>query len=266
MLTDVRIPVFGPMSAGKTRLVHAGLVALRDQLAARGGELGFVDAPSQRAVEFGEEIIGSCDDTAKTPAGQLPRAITVRASAGRHRALVHLFDAAGEFFTDREDNSRLEFLDHAGGLVLVVDPFSIPWVRDQLGGADDDRVAAAQPATEDPERGYRVTAERMRDYGVKTGRRAVAVAVVKADLLSEFDWASDLRAGRVRDWLVEVGMDNLVLAAERDFAEARFFVVSSMTGVRAGSGMSPAAPLLWLISRETPARLPGDERKLHEVA
>lgn len=264
-MTDIRIPVFGPMSAGKTRLVHAGLVGLRDELVAQGGELDFVDFDSRETFERAVEIVGSRADTAKTPAGQLPHAITARASLKRSRCLVHLFDAAGEFFTDREDNSQLEFLDHAGGLVLVVDPFSIRWVQDQLGGAGDPRVTEAHPAAEDPERGYRVTVERLRQYGVATARRSVAVTVVKADLLEGCDEASDLLRGNVRDWLLRAGLDNLVLAAERDFAEARYFVVSSMSESRAGSEFSPAAPLLWMIRRGARS-FSGDGRNLQEVA
>ncbi len=50
----------------------------------------------------------------------------MRIRRGRHHALVNLFDAAGEFFTDPEQHRELEFLDHAGGSVFVLDPFSVP--------------------------------------------------------------------------------------------------------------------------------------------
>ncbi|MCI2416172.1 hypothetical protein MOQ72_01945 [Saccharopolyspora sp. K220] len=253
-VTDVRVPVFGPVSAGKTRLVHAGLVALRDRAAAEGAALDFVDDASRQTFQHGEQLITSGGDTAKTPAGQLPPAITVQFTRGgsakeRDQALLHLFDAAGEFYLDRDDNSELEFLDHAGGLVFVVDPFAISWVRDQLGGALESRLAAAHPASGDPEQVYHVTARRLRDYGVETQRRALAITVVKADLLIDLPWAAELCAGAVREWLNTAGLDNLVLAAERDFAEVRYFVVSSVTGVQPGHQLTPAAPFRWLLGR-----------------
>ncbi|MEV5542086.1 hypothetical protein AB0L13_35165 [Saccharopolyspora shandongensis] len=253
-VTDIRVPVFGPVSAGKTRLVHAGLVTLRDRAAAEGVVLDFVDGASKQAFEHGEQLITTGSDTTKTPAGQLPAAITVRFTRGgsakaRDQALVHLFDAAGEFYLDRDDNSELEFLDHAGGLVLVVDPFAIGWVRDQLGGALESRLAQAHPSSGDPDQVYQVTARRLRDFGVQTERRALAVTVVKADLLSDLPWAADLCAGAVREWLNTAGLDNLVLAAERDFAEVRYFVVSSVTGTRPGHRLTPAAPFRWLMGR-----------------
>ncbi|GAA2806624.1 TRAFAC clade GTPase domain-containing protein [Saccharopolyspora taberi] len=248
-VTGVALPVFGPVSAGKTRLVYAGLVKLRDELAAAGAALEFDDESGRQAFDDGTRLVTDGGNTAKTPAGQLPAAITARVRRKRREALVNLFDAAGEFFADREDNTELEFLDHARGLVFVVDPFSIPWVQDQLGGAKDPRVVAAQPASKAPEDVYQVTVRRLKDYQVALDRRALAIVVVKADLLGDLPWARQLLSGAVREWLNTAGLDNLVLAAQRDFAKTRFFVTSSVTGIRPGSALSPAEPFLWLIRR-----------------
>lgn len=249
LTTDIRLPVFGPVSAGKTRLVYAGLVALRDELAAAGGELSFVDDDSKAVFDNAVAVIGSGQDTAKTPAASLPHALTARLTRGRKRALLHLFDAAGEFYTDREDNIDLEFLDHAPGLVFVVDPFSVPWVRDQLGEQAAAQVARANPATAHPDAVYQVTARRLRDYGVETRRRHLAMTVVKADLLAGLAPGDGLRRGAVRDWLCEAGLDNLVLSAERDFGEVRYFVSASVPGRAAGEGMQPSAPFGWLVGK-----------------
>lgn len=256
---EIRLPVFGPVSAGKTRLVYAGLLALRDQAAATGASVEFTDEQSRRAFDHGVEIIRTGADTAKTPAGQLPMAITAQVTTGAQRkALLHFFDAAGEFYIDRGDNSELLFLDHAQGLVFVVDPFSIPWVRDQLGGLSQVMLARANAALDDPEQVYHVTAGRLRDYGVRMSHQRLAIAVVKADLLGNLPPARDLRPHQVREWLQDAGLDNLVLAAERDFAEVRYFVVASVHGAPAGSPTSPANPFAWLITRAGLQLLPGE--------
>lgn len=247
VVTDVRLPVFGPVSAGKTRLVYTGLLAVRDRVAAQGGVVDFVDEDSKQAFDHAVALITAGGDTVKTPAGELPPAITARYTAGRRRALLHLFDAAGEFYADRDDNTDLEFLDHAQGLVFVVDPFSIPWVRDRIGESSASAVVAkANPARESPERVYHVTAKRLLDYGVATGKRRLAVTVVKSDLLAGFSFAGDLTPGTVRDWLMKVDLDNLVLSAEREFGEVRYFMVASMAGTSSDDALSPAAPLAWL--------------------
>lgn len=246
IVTDVRLPVFGPVSAGKTRLVYTGLLAIRDGVAANGGVMEFVDEDSEQAFDAAVSLIGAGGDTVKTPFGELPRAVTARYTAGRRRALLHLFDAAGEFYADRDDNTDLEFLDHAQGLVFVIDPFSIPWVRDHLG-ATSDIVSRAAPASEAPERVYHVTAKRLLDYGVATTKRRLAVAVVKADLLAGLPLAAGLEPGNVRSWLERAGLDNLVLSAEREFGDVEYFLVSSLTGIPMSDPRSPAGPLAWVI-------------------
>ncbi|MEU3621210.1 hypothetical protein BS329_07595 [Amycolatopsis coloradensis] len=247
IVTDVRLPVFGPVSAGKTRLVYTGLLAIRDGVAANGGVMEFVDEDSEQAFDAAVSLIGAGGDTVKTPFGELPRAVTARFTAGRRRALLHLFDAAGEFYADRDDNTDLEFLDHAQGLVFVIDPFSIPWVRDQLG-ATSEVVSRAAPASEAPERVYHVTAKRLLDYGVATTKRRLAVAVVKADLLAGLPVAAGLEPGNVRSWLERAGLDNLVLSAEREFGDVEYFLVSSLTGIPMSDPRSPAGPLAWVIA------------------
>ncbi|OXM47042.1 TRAFAC clade GTPase domain-containing protein [Amycolatopsis alba] len=247
LVTDVRLPVFGPVSAGKTRLVYTGLLGIRDGVAANGGVLDFVDEDSEQTFDAAVSLISSGGDTVKTPFGELPRAVTARYTAGKRRALLHLFDAAGEFYADRDDNTALEFLDHAQGLVFVIDPFSIPWVRDQLG-ATSEVVSRAAPASEAPERVYHVTAKRLQDFRVATTKRRLAVAVVKADLLAGLPPAADLGPGNVREWLERAGLDNLVLSAEREFGEVEYFLVSSLAGVPVSDPRSPARPLAWVVA------------------
>ncbi len=254
MLTDIRLPVFGPVYAGKTRLVYAGLLALRDAAAAQGAQMDFVDEDSKQAMADGGQLIVNGANTTKTPAGVLPGALTVRFTLRRRKALLHLFDAAGELYADRDDNSDLEFLDHAQGLIFVVDPLSVPWVRDQLGDTPAARLAAT--AAEEPESVYQVTTRRLRDFGVDTRRRALAMTVVKADLLDGLPPAEDLRPDQVRAWLVRAGLDNLVLSAERDFGEVRYFLVASVAANKAGPGRSPAAPFNWLAARAGLSLLP----------
>lgn len=246
VLTDVRLPVFGPVSAGKTRLIFAGLAALSQRIAAAGGELSPTDGYSQREYDDGVQVVTSNSDTAKTSAAQQPVAITVRIAHGERQGLLHVFDAAGEFFANREENARMRFLDQTQGLVFVVDPFSIPRVVDEVPATvlDD-----ARPAKDDPETAYNITAQRLRDHRARMG--SLAVTVVKADLLLDLPSAAGLVAesDSVRTWLVGKGLENMVLAAERDFAEVRYFLVSSWTGWRATDALTAAAPLVWLADR-----------------
>jgi hypothetical protein len=265
VLTDVLIPVFGPASAGKTRLVLAGMVALARHLSAAGGSLHPVGPESEDTFRAATTIVESGMQTTKTEADRPPAGITVRLTAARHEALLHLFDAAGEFFSNREQNSELPFLDDAQGLVFVLDPFSVPAVADDLTGVLASRLAAAQPAMMHPEQSYLVTAQSLRNQGIKLKRMPLAVAVVKADLLLGLPPATGLypevESGEVETWLRDKGLGNMLDGAVRDFGVVRYFLVSSLTAATDADGWadptSPAQPLLWLLDRSgvsVPAR------------
>ncbi len=257
VLTDVLIPVFGPPSAGKTRLVLAGMVALARHLTAAGGSLRPVGPESEDTFRDATTVVESGMQTTKTDADRPPPGITLRLTAARHKALLHLFDAAGEFFSNREQNSELPFLDDAQGLVFVLDPFSVPAVADDLTGALASRLAAAQPARMHPEQSYLVTAQCLRDQGVMLKRQPLAVAVVKADLLLGLAPATGLHreaeSGRIETWLRGKGLDNMLDGAARDFGVVRCFLVSSRNAATDADGwanpLSPAQPLLWLLAR-----------------
>jgi len=257
VMTDVLVPVFGPASAGKTRLVLAGMVALTRHLAAVGGSLRPVGPESEATLNEATVVVESGRQTTKTDATKPPAGITVRLTVARRDALLHLFDAAGEFFSNREQNSELPFLRDAQGLVFVLDPFSVPAVSDDLRGALAPRLSKAQPAQMHPELSYLVTVQWLRDQGVALTRKPLAVAVVKADLLIGLPPAAGLdphaESGEIDTWLREKGLDNMLDGAARDFGEVRFFLVSSLdVGTGVGGRVdctSPARPLLWLLGQ-----------------
>ncbi len=162
--------------------------------------------------------------------------------------MLHLFDAAGELFEDQQQNADLHYLDRARGLVFVLDPFSIPEVRVRMTAAGQGVPIAA---TADLEGAYQATVQRLRDHRVRTDRQRLAFVVSKADLLLGLSVATDLDPARadecVPPWLGDVGADNLVLAAGRDFRQVRYFLVSSMTAdPRVPDGA--LAPLRWLLA------------------
>ena len=256
-LTDVVIPVFGSTSAGKTRLIYAGMVALSRHLPAAKGTFAPDGAESEAAFHEAAAVIECGTQTTKTPA-ERPAGIHARLHPdGGRQALVHLFDAAGEGFTSRNAASDLRFLDDPEGLVFVLDPFSVPEIAGALHGALQPRLEAAHPAQLDPEQSYLVTASWLRDQGVRLARKPLAVAVVKADLLLGLPPAAGLSAtstsADIEAWLRAKGMDNLLDGMTRDFREVGFHLVASRdagTGRDGTAGPTSAArPLLWLLAR-----------------
>lgn len=260
--TDVVVPVFGPASAGKTRLVYAGMVALAAHLRAVGGTLRPSGVSDETVYTMAEAIIGSAGPTAKTAASAPRVGIVVRLGHARRRALLHLFDAAGEVLGDREQVRELRYLDDPEGYLFVLDPLSIPSVVDESVGRH-----VADVATEHPQAAYTVMAKALVDQGVKLDRKPLAVAVVKSDVLLGLPVATPLdtqsESAEIELWLRERGLGNLVTGASRDFAAVRYFLVSSLKSGAQPDGTagptSAAQPLLWLLSR---SRMPIPARAL----
>ena len=255
-LTDAVVPVFGSTSAGKTRLIYAGMVGLSRHLPAIGGKFK-PDGPASKAIfRAASTVVERGTQTAKTPA-ERPASITARMQAGGREARIHLFDAAGEVFTTRDAAADLRFLDDPDGLIFVLDPFSVPEVAEALRGALEHHLEAAQPAHLDPEQSYVVTVQSLRDQGVRIARKPLAVAVVKADLLLGLPPSDGLHAAsssaEIRQWLHHKGMDNLINGMSRDFGEVGYHLVASRDAGTAPDGTadstSPARPLLWLLRR-----------------
>ena len=251
--TDVRVPVFGAPSSGKTHLVTAAVVGLL-----RGhGPVALADAHSKRAYAEFTAIVDGGGSAAKTDAARQPIAVTLRFGQGRRfwqgrqDALVHLYDAAGEALDDPRRNEAFQYLDAARTLVFVLDPFAVPEVRGQFASRFADLFTTANVSPGAPEPSYQATVTRLRRYSVPTARKRLAVVVSKRDLLQRLPGTAPLTgsAADIRGWLVAQGMDNLVTAAERDFGAVAYFFVSSLDPAAA------AEPFRWLLAAE-PVTLP----------
>ena len=178
----MRIPVFGDISAGKTRFLYAALNSLMQTAQRAGLDVSFPDETSREQAEFGLNVIRSGRETAKTSTNAQVT-ITCRLGAGRGCELVHLFDAAGEHFRNARRPDALRFLDDSQGLVYVLDPFSVEAIRRQVADRDPLALGLAHAAAGDPELTYDEVVSRLRDSGVPASRELLAVVVSKTDLL-----------------------------------------------------------------------------------
>lgn len=255
-LRDVRVPIFGDTSAGKTRFLYAGLDSLISATARAGVPFSFPDEESQDQATVALGLIRSGQDTVKT-SQTLPTAVTCRLGTGAGSTLVHLFDTAGENYRDAQLYDSLGFLDRGHGLVYVLDPFSVGAIRDRMAGQSAPVVQMAHAAAGDPETAYNEVVSRLRDSGVKAAEQRLAIVVSKADLLVAGGIESPEDSAAIADWLNAMGVHNLVLSARREFAEVRYFTVASLAATQASRGHNPGAPLRWLLASRG-VRLPGE--------
>jgi hypothetical protein len=249
VLRDVRVPVFGEPQAGKTRLIYAGFYDIAGRANAHGWEACFPDESSQARADSGIRQIISGQRTAQT-GWPLEPALTCQIGRGTKGALLHAFDAAGDRFRRADGHDELRYFEDGHTLVFVVDPFTVPGLR---------RVIAAQPRTDlineylpahprNPDDAYGEVVSRLLSSGTRTREQRLAVVVSRADVLLATGITPPNGSERIRGWLYDNGLHNVVLAAGREFKDVRYFAVASVDGTQAPQPYAPAAPFIWALS------------------
>lgn len=130
--------------------------------------------------------------------------------------------------------------------MYVLDPFSLAGVRAQLADSSERSVRSALAVAGEADLAYSVLVSRLRYGGVPFISRRLAVVISKADLLRRAGVALPADSEGVADWLTAMGHHNLVMSAAQEFAEVRYFAVTS--GYVAPDRLyDPGAPLRWLL-------------------
>lgn len=263
-LRTVRIVIFGDTSAGKTRFLYASLNSLITATDPVPLPVEFTDAQSHGQIGPGLDVIRSRQDTVKTTTG-LPFAITCQLGTGHRATLAYLFDTAGENYRDAQLHDTLGFLHEGHGFIYVLDPFSIPWVRNHLAGNNTEAVQLAHAAAGHPESAYAEVVSRMRDSGVPADGQRLAVIISKTDLLRAAGLDIPADSAAIAQWLTTIGMHNVVIGAQRDFTQVRYFTVASQPVTQTGPQDDPGAPLRWLL-RACGTPLPGPADAADQMA
>ncbi|WP_232667024.1 zinc ribbon domain-containing protein [Pseudonocardia sp. TRM90224] len=180
-------------------------------------------------------------------------------------------DAAGE---DRVVEVRQRYMRSAGGLILLLDPYQLPQVRDRVGKLPED-LAEPAPLLDTVVAGVTQVIRTHPDRPITV---PVAVVLAKLDVFDELlgeghflrraeprrvpaydeDFGQQMH-GHVKSLLHQYGGADLVTHFTYNYANFRFFAVSSLGALpdyerlRVDErGVQPryvAEPLLWLMSR-----------------
>jgi hypothetical protein len=187
-----------------------------------------------------------------------PALLTLRDGISPWKRYLHVIDVGGQHFITAVSDPALRHLGTTRRHLLVLDPTTIPSVRDRIDPAllarrhaddEDSRIAGTETSSATAELPYHMLVAQLNRFGARTRRCSLAVVITKADLLAnqglapERDPARTL-SHRLRACLCAVGLRNLVETAEHDFGKVRYFLV--------GLGMEstdPVAPFTWLLNR-----------------
>lgn len=134
------IPVVGGRSVGKTAYITAFSKLFVEQVApSKGMEIEFYnqtkkDIYTEIKADYASgstRMTQRSHDLDKTSAVSF--SFFVKHRKLRPERLVHIYDIAGEVFTDNSENEVQRQYEYCQGIIFVIDPFSIPIVRARYG-------------------------------------------------------------------------------------------------------------------------------------
>jgi Double-GTPase 2 len=266
------IPVVAGRSAGKSAYMVSAVAVLEKGQDENGFE--FADASVIDDWERARDsMIDSTFGHVRVTQPNVPKAFNVFLGKGRSRRLLYLYDAAGELYENESRVGELGYLEHSGGVVIVIDPFSFSSVRRATDRAITD-AARASAADADEVVGRFVEGLR-RSVGGRAAKKLnvrAAVVITKCDALAQATTVphpyEDLtenssradRSTAARNWISEqAAASGLVTSLENTFGRCRYFAVSALTALHDTAPASArtltlvreddvAAPVQWLMS------------------
>lgn len=281
---ELHFGLVGAQSSGKTTWMVAAVWQLAQQFASRY-RLRVEFANNQQKKILHDFVAGLVSGArlAKTASIPRPRAFNVAIhAADEPGCLIYLYDAAGEDLTEEARMSGHRFHRFVDGLVVVIDPFAEALARPGNTGATDrkawsvvnpaatDAASVIQPFMSRLEQQMKVAAEGVFPI-------PVAVVVTKIGAMSKVPWsgmtqrpgaaagggpcrqgaggaaAGEKLSSPIREFLLNLGLANLVLGLETRFRKVAYFTTSAIEELPSASRppVPPRAamPLLWLIQQ-----------------
>lgn len=246
---NLHIPLVGGPTAGKSSLLMATMVELAQQAAAGVIQLELPEKKDERLFAACRAAFASGQLIAKTAEYSPSAFLATLVDSRRRRAAVYAYDAAGELFQGTDHLHRQEYYSYLHGIMLVIDPYSLPQARQEEG---DDLAQPARPSSEQPEAVYGRMVETLRGFAGKSGRleHPLAVVLTKTDALAGSaklqgggtDRSRDEASAAVKQWLEQHGAGNLVRTIHKDFADVKYFACSAL-GRMPGDSASPFVPV-----------------------
>ena len=275
------IPIVGGRSVGKTAFITAFSKDFIDNVApSKGWETIFYNQAKSKIYDE----IKTDYQRGSTRMTERPQDINKTSSVsfsffvhgrGFHPdRLVHVYDIAGEVFTDGDENEVQKQYEYCQGIVLIIDPFSIDSVRykyekgltpEDIAGIGKAEINGIINTFLDKLRNVTGLSDR------KMMRVPIAVVISKTDsgsLSSEFSDAKideiinahpSLNISRFdaldricREFLSENNMDGFLSVIDMKFKNNRFFVCSAIGHTRDAGCYDPKGvmePMEWLFQR-----------------
>jgi hypothetical protein len=263
-LSEKPIAVIGGPSAGKTVFLRQAIRQLRQHLGAFPRAVVKIDSPEQELVLNQDLALLDRGQVVAKTGGEVIQAfgLAIKIPKKMH-SLLYLFDAPGEHFATMSRFGSKQVIQHLKGIVLMVDPFSLPGLSDyaanQMGASETPfkEIVAVLVAGVN-----QMLVSRTTDLCTVP----LAVVIAKADALPVDDYAflrglvsgdgnphSPELSGRCRQALVSLGEGGSVRALETKFSNVQYYACSALgrsPDFRATQPFQPSGvlePLMWML-------------------
>ncbi|MFC4591169.1 TRAFAC clade GTPase domain-containing protein [Sphaerisporangium corydalis] len=245
------LPFVGGPDAGKTTFMVLAINALHGVVKAAKGRAGFVVQGDEMAfARFRQELrLGKVSKTTTSAPSATMVDITLPGSRTRSgNRILYLFDPSGEGFTGSTQVEAMSYLAHGEAMLIVVDPFALPLVQQNLSAAERQTLdrAGVVLSPEDPSDTFQRVRNELAARADGGRQKRVAVVVTKADLLRRTSVGRD--AERLPGWFDQVGLGNMIRDLAKTAGEVRY-LASGLPADEAAIGRL----LAWLTDLPVPA-------------
>ena len=275
------IPIVGGRSVGKTAFITAFSKEFIDKVApSKSWEVEFYNTNKESIYEEIERDYqsGSTRMTDRpqdvNKASSVSFSFFVKNESFKPERLVHVYDIAGEVFTDNSENEIQKQYEYCQGIVLMIDPFGIPSVRHRyeskltpediagIGKADingivdsflnklrevtglSDKKMSSVPLA--------VVISKIDSADLASEIGDAAVKIKMAEFPNKFTDYYDTQDYLCRKFLKENGMESFLNNVELKFKDNRFFSCTAIGHTRDQGMYEPQGvipPMQWLFGK-----------------
>ena len=272
------VPVVGGRSVGKTAYITAFSKKFVEFVAPQNNlEIEFYNGAkeaiySEIKADFAH---GSTRMTVRpqdiTQSSSISFSFFVKHKALKPERLMHIYDIAGEVFTDNNENEVQRQYEYCQGIIFIIDPFAIPTVRAKYEAllTPEDRAGIGKA---DINGIINVFINKLREVTGLSDRKMskvpIAIVIGKTDSANLRDEFSDEKIEEIeylntkteihrsdaidylcRKFLKENEMESFVNAIEMKFKNNRFFAASAIGHTRDAGAYNPVGvlePMEWI--------------------
>ena len=273
--TNYHLPIVGGPSAGKSHFLVAATQQLMEVYGPRQKmTITLPDEDDQRDFTRSAGILqghGRLDKTSDADAN--PTAFNLEISRRRKvPGLLYIYDAAGEHYGTGDRGVQQVYFRYVHGVVLIIDPFSIPKVRDAYQDQLDRAAGVMGQSSKHPDEVFEIMLRVLETHHSKhTGQifeLPVAVVITKSDAFDLEEKVGSPAAQRlmvqngnipaeadaihllVQEFLRDYGASNLMVNLHNRFANVQYFSCSSLGPDPDGyAPLRILDPLLWLMGQ-----------------